>query len=74
MPQIVEFARENNFEYIAITDHNNFQSVGVLKEMTDELPHKIAGIELSTKHNGKSSICSDISMLTAILTAKNLLL
>lgn len=53
VPQIVEFARENNFEYIAITDHNNFQSVGVLKEMTDELPHKIAGIELSTKHNGK---------------------
>ena len=39
--------------YVAITDHNNFQSVGVLKEMTDELPHKIAGIELSTKHNGK---------------------
>lgn len=53
VPQIVEFARENNFEYIAITDHNNFQSVGVLKEMTDELPHTIAGIELSTKHNGK---------------------
>ena len=53
VPQIVEFARENNFEYIAITDHNNFQSVGVLKGMTDELPHKIAGIELSTKHNGK---------------------
>ncbi len=53
VPQIVEFARKNNFEYIAITDHNNFQSVGVLKEMTDELPHKIAGIELSTKHNGK---------------------
>ncbi len=53
VPQIVEFARENNFEYIAITDHNNFQSVGVLKKMTDELPHKIAGIELSTKHNGK---------------------
>lgn len=53
VPQIVEFARENNFEYIAITDHNNFQSVGALKEMTDELPHKIAGIELSTKHNGK---------------------
>lgn len=53
VPQIVEFARKNNFEYIAITDHNNFQSVGVLKEMTNELPHKIAGIELSTKHNGK---------------------
>lgn len=53
VPQIVEFARKNNFEYIAITDHNNFQSVGVLKKMTDELPHKIAGIELSTKHNGK---------------------
>lgn len=53
VPQIVEFARKNNFEYIAITDHNNFQSVGVLKGMTDELPHKIAGIELSTKHNGK---------------------
>lgn len=53
VPQIVEFARKNNFEYIAITDHNNFQSVGALKEMTDELPHKIAGIELSTKHNGK---------------------
>lgn len=53
VPQIVEFARKNNFEYVAITDHNNFQSVGVLKEMTDELPHKIAGIELSTKHNGK---------------------
>lgn len=53
VPQIVEFARKNNFEYVAITDHNNIQSVDVLKEMTGELPHKIAGIELSTKHNGK---------------------
>lgn len=53
VPQIVEFARKNTFEYVAITDHNNFQSVGVLKKMTYELPHKIAGIELSTKHNGK---------------------
>lgn len=51
--QIVEFARKNNFEYVAITDHNSIQSVDVLKEMTGELPHKIAGIELSTKHNGK---------------------
>lgn len=51
--QIVEYARKNNFEYVAITDHNNIQSVDVLKEMTCELPHKIAGIELSTKHNGK---------------------
>lgn len=51
--QIVEYARKNNFEYVAITDHNNIQSVDVLKEMTGELPHKIAGIELSTKHNGK---------------------
>lgn len=51
--QIVEYARNNNFEYVAITDHNNIQSVDVLKEMTCELPHKIAGIELSTKHNGK---------------------
>lgn len=53
VPQIVEFARKNNFEYVAITDHNSIQSVDVLKEMTGELPHKIAGIELSTKHNGK---------------------
>lgn len=53
VPQIVEFARKNNFEYVAITDHNNIQSVDVLKETADELPHKIAGIELSTKHNGK---------------------
>lgn len=53
LPQIVEFARKNNFEYVAITDHNSIQSVDVLKEMTGELPHKIAGIELSTKHNGK---------------------
>lgn len=53
VPQIVEYARKNNFEYVAITDHNNIQSVDVLKEMTCELPHKIAGIELSTKHNGK---------------------
>lgn len=51
--QIVEFARKNNFEYVAITDHNSIQSVDVLKGMTGELPHKIAGIELSTKHNGK---------------------
>lgn len=51
--QIVEYARKNNFEYVAITDHNNIQSVDALKEMTCELPHKIAGIELSTKHNGK---------------------
>lgn len=51
--QIVEFARKNNFEYVAITDHNNIQSVDVLKETAGELPHKIAGIELSTKHNGK---------------------
>lgn len=53
VPQIVEFARKNNFEYVAITDHNSIQSVDVLKGMTGELPHKIAGIELSTKHNGK---------------------
>lgn len=53
VPQIVEFARKNNFEYVAITDHNNIQSVNVLKETAGELPHKIAGIELSTKHNGK---------------------
>lgn len=53
VPQIVEFARKNNFEYVAITDHNNIQSVDVLKETAGELPHKIAGIELSTKHNGK---------------------
>lgn len=53
VPQIVEFARKNNFEYVAITDHNSIQSVDVLKKMTGELPHKIAGIELSTKHNGK---------------------
>ncbi|WP_297128356.1 PHP domain-containing protein [uncultured Eubacterium sp.] len=53
VPQIVDFAKKNDFEYIAVTDHNNFQSVGVLKEMADELPRKIAGIELSTKHNGK---------------------
>lgn len=53
VPQIVEFARKNNFEYVAITDHNSIQSVDVLKEMTGEFPHKIAGIELSTKHNGK---------------------
>lgn len=53
VPQIVEFARKNNFEYVAITDHNSIQSVDVLKEMIGELPHKIAGIELSTKHNGK---------------------
>lgn len=53
VPQIVEYARKNNFEYVAITDHNSIQSVDVLKEMTGELPHKIAGIELSTKHNGK---------------------
>lgn len=53
VPQIVEFARKNNFKYVAITDHNSIQSVDVLKEMTGELPHKIAGIELSTKHNGK---------------------
>lgn len=53
VPQIVEFARKNNFEYAAITDHNNIQSVDVLKETAGELPHKIAGIELSTKHNGK---------------------
>lgn len=53
VPQIVEFARKNNFEYVAITDHNSIQSVDVLKEMAGELPHKIAGIELSTKHNGK---------------------
>lgn len=51
--QIVEFARKNNFEYVAITDHNNIQSVDALKETAGELPHKIAGIELSTKHNGK---------------------
>lgn len=53
VPQIVEYARKNNFEYVSITDHNNIQSVDVLKEMTCELPYKIAGIELSTKHNGK---------------------
>lgn len=53
VPQIVEFARKNNFEYVAITDHNNIQSVDVLKKTAGELPHKIAGIELSTKHNGK---------------------
>lgn len=53
VPQIVEFARKNNFEYVAITDHNNIQSVDALKETAGELPHKIAGIELSTKHNGK---------------------
>lgn len=53
VPKIVEFARKNNFEYVAITDHNSIQSVDVLKEMTGELPHKIAGVELSTKHNGK---------------------
>lgn len=53
VPQIVEFARKNNFEYVAITDHNSIQSVDVLKGMIGELPHKIAGIELSTKHNGK---------------------
>lgn len=53
VPQIVEFARKNNFEYVAITDHNNIQSVDVLKETAGELPYKIAGIELSTKHNGK---------------------
>lgn len=53
VPQIVEFARKNNLEYVAITDHNNIQSVDVLKETAGELPHKIAGIELSTKHNGK---------------------
>ena len=53
VPQIVDFAKKNDFEYISVTDHNNFQSVGVLKEMVGELPHKIAGIELSTKHNGK---------------------
>ena len=51
--QIVDFAKKNDFEYISVTDHNNFQSVGVLKETVGELPHKIAGIELSTKHNGK---------------------
>ena len=53
VPQIVDFAKKNDFEYISVTDHNNFQSVGVLKETVGELPHKIAGIELSTKHNGK---------------------
>ncbi len=53
VPQIVDFAKKNEFEYISVTDHNNFQSVGVLKETVGELPHKIAGIELSTKHNGK---------------------
>lgn len=53
VPQIVEFAKKNNFEYVAITDHNSIQSVDVLKGMIGELPHKIAGIELSTKHNGK---------------------
>ncbi|WP_455493261.1 PHP domain-containing protein [Eubacterium sp.] len=53
VPQIVDFAKKNDFEYISVTDHNNFQSVGVLKETVGELPHKIAGIELSTKYNGK---------------------
>lgn len=53
VPQIVDFAKKNDFEYISVTDHNNFKSVGVLKETVGELPHKIAGIELSTKHNGK---------------------
>ena len=53
VPQIVDFAKKNDFEYISVTDHNNFKSVGVLKETVAELPRKIAGIELSTKHNGK---------------------
>ncbi|WP_294834854.1 PHP domain-containing protein [uncultured Eubacterium sp.] len=79
VPQIVDFAKKNDFEYISVTDHNNFQSVGVLKETVGELPHKIAGIELSTKHNGKKlhllgyfNVSSDFSSekfapLTALL-------
>ena len=54
VPQIVEFARKNNFEYVAITDHNSFKSAEVLKNSLS-LPQTqaLAGIELSTKHNGK---------------------
>lgn len=54
VPQIVDYTEKNNFDLIAITDHNNFKSAEVLKNSLS-LPQTqaLAGIELSTKHNGK---------------------
>lgn len=54
VPQIVDYTEKNNFDLIAITDHNNFKSAEVLKNSLS-LPktQALAGIELSTKYNGK---------------------
>lgn len=54
VPEIVEYAKNKNFDLIAITDHNSFKSADVLKNsLNSSKPQALAGIELSTKHNGK---------------------
>ena len=54
VPEIVDYTGKNNFDLIAITDHNSFKSADVLKNsLSSSKPQALAGIELSTKHNGK---------------------
>ncbi len=52
--EIVNYAKKENYDLISVTDHNSFKSAHMLKNSVDtSKPLALAGIELSTKHNGK---------------------
>lgn len=54
VPEIVGYAKKENYDLISVTDHNSFKSADILKNSVgSSKPLALAGIELSTKHNGK---------------------
>lgn len=54
VPEIVGYAKKENYDLISVTDHNSFKSADVLKNSVgSSKPLALAGIELSTKHNSK---------------------